>query len=107
MRLPPLVMSVVLACVSAAPATGQTGPFVEVSADLSPVKLAGTNITWQAAHIAGGVQRPGRFGWMGTVDRHQRGPLFDVSFGGSGFRRMGAWTVFGSRVHCHLRAVFA
>ena len=74
MRLRQFVMGVVLTCVSAAPVAGQTGPFVEVSADLSPVKLAGTNIMWQVAHLAGGIQRSGQFGWMGTSTVISGGP---------------------------------
>ena len=85
-----------MTCVCTTPALGQTGPFVEVSGDLSPVRIGGTNVTWQVAHVAGGVQRDDQFGWMATADRHQRGQLVDFSFGASGFRRMGAWTIFGS-----------
>lgn len=89
-------MAVVMTCAGATPVFGQTGPFVELSGDLSPVQIGGTNVMWQVAHVAGGVQQDGRFGWMATADRHQRGRLVDFSIGASGFRRMGAWTVSGS-----------
>ena len=96
MNLRRLLIRVVVVCVGATPVFGQTGRFVEVSGDFSPVQIGAANITWQVAHLAAGVQQDGQFGWMATADRHQRGSLADVSFGASGFRRMGAWTIFGS-----------
>ena len=96
MSLHRFVMSVAVACIGATPVLAQTGPFVELSGDLSPVTIGGTDVTWQMAHVAGGVQHEGRFGWMAMVDRHQRGQVVDVSFGANGYRRMGAWTIFGS-----------
>ena len=96
MRLRQFIVTIVLTCVGGTPVFGQTGPFVEVSGDLSPVQIGGANVTWQVAHLAAGVQQDGQFGWMATADRHQRGSLFDLSVGASGFRRMGAWTMFGS-----------
>lgn len=53
-------------------------------------------MTWQVAHLAGGVQKDGQFGWVASADRHQRGSSFDLAFSGSGFRRMGAWTILGA-----------
>ncbi len=96
MKLHRFVVGAVLAWVGTTPVLGQTGPFVEVSGDFSPVTVAGTDVTWQMAHVAGGVQQEGRFGWMAMADRHQRGLASDVSFGANGFRRIGAWTIFGS-----------
>jgi len=89
-------MTVALMCAGVVPVFGQTGPFIEVAGNFSPVTIGGTEITWHAARLALGVQRDGQFGWMATSDRHQRGQLFDVSFGASGFRRMGDWTIFGA-----------
>jgi YaiO family outer membrane protein len=95
-KLNQFVVSVAIACACTTPALGQTGPFLEVSGDFSPVRIGGTYVNWQMAHLATGVQQEGRFGWMAMADRHQRGNVFDVSFGANGFRRIGAWTVFGS-----------
>ena len=96
MRLGRIVMGVVIACVGTTPVLGQTGPFLEVSGDFSPVTIGGASVNWQMAHVAGGVQQEGRFGWMAMADRHQRGNVIDVTFGANGYRRIGAWTVFGS-----------
>lgn len=96
MSLHRFILGVVLTGAAVTPVFGQTGPFVEMAGEFSPVEIGGANVTWQVAHLATGVQRDGQFGWTAAVDRQQRGSLFDVSFGASGFRRIGAWTVFGS-----------
>lgn len=92
------VLALALAFIGVVPTAvvAQSGPFLEVSGDLSPVTISGTDVTWQVAHVAAGVQRDGQFGWMVTADRHQRDRLVDLSLGGSGFRRMGTWTVYGA-----------
>lgn len=96
MSLGRVLLSAALIWMGVPSALAQTGPFVEVSGDFSPVQIGAANVTWQVAHLAAGVQKDGQFGWMATADRHQRGSRFDVSFGASGFRRMGAWTISGS-----------
>lgn len=101
MTIRPLVIGAALVFAASAPAAGQGGPFLEVSGDLSPVTISGTDVTWQVAHVAGGVQRDGQHGWMVMADRHQRDRLIDLSLGASGFRRMDRWTIYGAAAFVH------
>ena len=78
------------------PLFAQTGAFLEGAGELSPVSIGKTDMTWQVAHAAAGVQQDGRFGWTAAVDRQQRARLVDWSFGAGGFRREGAWTFRGA-----------
>lgn len=96
MSLGRVIVGAALVSACATPVFAQTGPFVELSGDFSPVQIGAANVTWQVAHLAAGVQKDGQFGWMVTADRHQRGSRFDVSFGASSFRRLGAWTIAGA-----------
>jgi len=78
------------------PANAQDGPFVEATAELSPVRIGEYASTWRAGRLAAGVQNDGRFGWNASAERYQRGDLVDWTFQTAGFQRAGAWTWGGS-----------
>ena len=79
----------------AIPADAQDGPFVEATAELSPVRIGDYTTTWRGGRFAAGVQS-GRFGLNASAERYQRGDLVDWTFQTAGFQRAGDWTWGGS-----------
>ena len=79
----------------ARPAAAQGGFYVEGSGDYSPVRIGGTDQTWQAARLSGGWFEDGRSGWTVAMERQQRASLVDWGGWGRGFRRTGDWTFSG------------
>ena len=85
--------------VGAAKVNAQSGPFVEATAELSPVQIGGYERTWRVGRLAGGVDKNGDFGLNAGVERHQRGALVDWAIQTSGFDRLGDWTVAGAAAY--------
>src|SRR5687767_14897046 len=91
-----LVLWTALAFFNTPLASAQSGRFLEISGELSPVTNGTLDTTWRAARAAGGVQEEGRFGWTLSGERHQRREAVDWAYQAGGFRRAGDWTLSGS-----------
>src|ERR1051325_5799750 len=78
------------------PAFAQSGPFIDASADFSPVTIGAAETTWHVARVMGGIQQDGAYGVNGTIERQQRGALHDLAIQAGAFRRGHGWTVAGS-----------
>ena len=76
-------------------AGAQTGPFVELAGEFSPVTIGGRDVTWRLGRVAAGVVEEERFGWTASAERHQRAALVDWTASAAGFRRAGDWTLSG------------
>lgn len=82
-------------------AHAQATPFVELSGEVSPVRIDTYSTTWQVARLSGGVQDDGRFGLIGGADRQRRGQMTDWAFHGTAYRHLGDWTLAGSAGYSH------
>lgn len=96
-----LACTAFVCAMAAGTAQAQTIPFVDLSAELSPVTIDTYATTWQVARVAGGVRHEGRFGLLAGADRQRRSGLVDWVFHGTAYRHVGDWTLAGSAGYSH------
>jgi YaiO family outer membrane protein len=94
-RLFSFAIGAVVSIMSSGRAYAQGGPFIEATAELSPVQIGAYQGTWRVGRVGGGIQKD-RFGWNAGIERHQRGGLLDWAVQTAGFQRLGEWTWAGS-----------